>query len=85
MNNRERPIFQERPWPQMVEVFKTNVQEISQANRLLALLHQHFPGSKITFDLEDCDKILRVEGMDFVPVQVKQLVEAHGFFCWDLE
>jgi hypothetical protein len=69
----------------MVEVFRTNVQEISQANRLVALLHQHFPGSKINFDLEDCDKILRVEGNDFLSIKVMRLIEAHGFCCWELE
>ncbi len=85
MNNQGKTDYPEIPWPPVVEVYKTNVQEISQANRLLALLHQHFPGSKINFDLEDCDKILRVEGKDFVPVKIKKLVEAHGFYCWDLE
>ena len=77
--------LQDGAWPKMVEVFKTNVQEVSQAQNLLALLREHFPGSWINFDLEDCDNILRVEGRDFVPVKVKHLLEANGFYCWVLE
>ena len=46
----------------MIEVFKTNVQEFSEAQKLVALLRKHFPNSKINFDLDDCDKVLRVEG-----------------------
>jgi len=45
----------------MIEVFKTNVQEISQANKIVAVLLEHFPGSRINFDMHDCDKVLRVE------------------------
>jgi hypothetical protein len=81
----EQRNLQEGAWPKMVEVFKTNVEGISQAQKLVALLLQHFPGSKINFDLDDCDNILRVEGRDFVPVKVKQLLEANGFYCWVLE
>ena len=46
----------------MVEVFKTNVEEIVQAKKIIELLLEHFPGNRINFDLHDCDKILRVEG-----------------------
>jgi hypothetical protein len=45
----------------MVEVFKTDVQDQEQANRLLDQIHQTFLDYTATFDLEDCDKILRVE------------------------
>jgi hypothetical protein len=44
----------------MVEVFKTNVTYKAQANRLIEQLHKDFPEYKANFDLEDCDKILRV-------------------------
>jgi hypothetical protein len=45
----------------MVEVFKTNVQKPKQAEVVTAVLTEQFPGFKINFDLDDCDKILRVE------------------------
>ena len=43
-----------------VEVFKTNVSDARQARVLLLHLHQTFPTYKATFDLDDCDRILRV-------------------------
>jgi len=45
---------------QMVEVFKTNVQDPDNANLLLDQIHKTFKGYKANFDLEDCDKILRI-------------------------
>jgi hypothetical protein len=68
----------------MVEVFKTNVQETSHADSLVALLHQHFPGSRVNFDLEDCDKVLRVEGENFMAASIIELVSKRGFFCEEL-
>ena len=69
----------------MVEVFKTNVQEVCNAKDLVALLLQHFPDTKINFDLEDCDKILRVEGENFIIEKVMMLVKENGFICKILE
>ena len=45
----------------MVEVFKTNVSDREQANKLLRELHKKFDWYKANFDLNDRDKILRVE------------------------
>lgn len=69
----------------MAEVFKTNVQQDKQAKKLIAVLYSHFPDSKINFDLEDCDKILRVEGRNVTPHHVVSLVEKMGFNCVELE
>lgn len=69
----------------MVEVFKTNVQESCEADKLVHILLRHFPDSKINFDLEDCDKVLRVEGRDLVAGRLKTLVQENGFSCTELE
>lgn len=68
-----------------IEVFKTNVMEVSIANRLTILLIEHFPGNKINFDMHDCDKILRVEGENFIACKVRKVVEENGFACSALE
>lgn len=47
----------------MIEVFKTDVQFGKQALLLLSQIHQCFPYYKANFDLEDCDKILRIENV----------------------
>ena len=69
----------------MVEVFKTNVAAVSDADSLVALLQQCIPGSRINFDLEDCDKVLRIEGTNFAAGNVIRLVEEKGYACCPLE
>ena len=65
----------------MIEVFKTNVREVTQADKIIELLLAHFPGCKINFDIQDCDKVLRVEGNDFFPVKIISIVNENGFDC----
>ena len=45
----------------MVEVFKTNVVDPRHAEIILKNIHSSFNACSANFDLEDCDKILRVE------------------------
>lgn len=45
----------------MIEVFKTNVEDYDQAILVLTNIHQTFQGYKANFDLQDCDRILRVK------------------------
>jgi len=47
----------------MVEVFKTDVKHRMQAIMLVEQIHLAFPGYKANFDLEDCDRILRVRSV----------------------
>ena len=46
----------------VVEIFKTNVTHTSEANFIIKNLHKHFPSCRVNFDLNDCDRILRIEG-----------------------
>ncbi len=69
----------------MVEVFKTNVNEASQARLLIAKLLQHFPDHIIHIDLHDCDKVLRVQGENFTMEKVLDFVREHGYDCIPLE
>lgn len=64
-----------------VAVFKTDVQRRTQANRLLNLLKQNQPGCRINFDLDDCDKILRVEGNTLCCDKIIQLLKLNGHAC----
>jgi hypothetical protein len=65
----------------MIEVFKTDVKKVSQAKMIVALLIEHFPCSKINFDLKDCDKVLRVEGEHVVVDKIIMLITEKGFEC----
>ena len=47
----------------MIEVFKTNVESYDQAAMLIDQIHRNFAGYRANFDLQDCDKILRVKSL----------------------
>ncbi len=51
----------------MIEVFKTNVENQSDAERLVNEIHSRFTGHVANFDLVDCDKILRVKCKEEMP------------------
>ncbi len=65
----------------MVEVFKTNIRYKRQAKLLLCRLSEQFPLLQINFDLEDCDKILRVEGENICQEEIAELVADNGYQC----
>lgn len=45
----------------MVEIFKTNVSTKKQAKHILLVLKSKYPNAKLNFDIEDIDRILRVQ------------------------
>ena len=65
----------------MVEVFKTNVQEVERSNLLVERLLFYFPENEINFDLDDCDKILRVEGENISSEKIMELLNEEGHYC----
>ncbi len=65
----------------MIEIFKTNVYEVEKSNIIFQKLHKHFPKNKINFDLQDCDKILRVEGNNILPEKIIEILNAEGHIC----
>ena len=69
----------------MVEVFKTNVQQNSDAEEIIESLSRCLPDYKINFDLEDCDKILRVEARNINLEEIIKLLACSGFNCEQLE
>jgi hypothetical protein len=68
----------------MVEVFRTNIENILEAERIRKLLLEHFPNCQINLDLEDCDKILRIQGK-ISPEIIIDLVNANNYQCEVLE
>jgi hypothetical protein len=65
----------------MVEVFKTNVIDAGHASMLVEQIHQSFIDYKANFDLEDCDKILRVKSFSgsVQPFLLINLLKELGF------
>ena len=65
----------------MVEVFKTNVLHKELADQLVSILHGRIDFCKVNFDLEDCDKILRVEGEQICVETIIEILNTHGLQC----
>lgn len=65
----------------MVEVFKTNVKRRQQAAELLSALSHQFPAHCINFDLDDGDKILRIEGDNICTDTIIGLLSLQGYKC----
>ena len=63
----------------VVEVFKTNVRGKRMAQRINTDLAQLFPNAKINFDLDDCDKILRIESTELCVKEIIELVKGRSF------
>lgn len=69
----------------VVEIFKTNVQKETETNYIIAVIKREFPSYKVNFDLEDCDKILRVEGFELQCDNIIDYVNCLGYTCIRLD
>ena len=67
----------------MVEVFKTNVEDQTQAKILVDQIHDTFSNYKANFDLDDCDNILRVaSNQEFICATcLINLLQNFGFYA----
>ena len=62
-----------------VEVFKTNVNEQELAEQIVIALEALYPEHQINFDLDDCDRILRMEAEQYPVVEtVINLLQSFG-------
>lgn len=69
-----------------VLVFKTSVERAQDVDQLRPLLDEMVnPGERWNFDLEDCDKILRVETRQVESWTVTSVLAKRGFYCSELE
>jgi len=66
-----------------VEIFKTDVQERARANKVLAVIGRKHPDYLVNFDIEDDDRILRVESTtsQINTIQIETLLEGIGVYC----
>lgn len=69
----------------MIEVFKTNIENEQEAQAVYSSLRASFPDFVIHFDLEDCDKILRIKCDCIDALIVIELMGSLGFACEILE
>lgn len=69
----------------MVEVFATNINSVTRAEQLQVNMQVFFPGIRINFDIDDCDHILRIEGLAFCVQEILQWLKAQGVAASVLE
>ncbi|GLR18216.1 hypothetical protein GCM10007940_28310 [Portibacter lacus] len=69
----------------MIHVFKTSVQTAEDIKKLKPKLDKLSPNLKWNFDLEDCDKILRIEDFNISPISIIDLLVELNFECKELE
>jgi hypothetical protein len=65
----------------MFEIFKTNVKKTAHATALIVVLQHYLPFAEISFDLDDCDSVLRIKGGKFCPLTIIQILADLGFEC----
>ncbi|MES2680849.1 MAG: hypothetical protein V4635_13235 [Bacteroidota bacterium] len=78
INTPETPYLTEL---QPIEIFRTDVRNRLQAQALITELLCRFPWLRINFDLEDRERILRVEGENIFPEQIITIVKSFNFDC----
>ena len=69
----------------MIYVFKTSVKTKRQVKQLQPHINKVLPIKKWNFDLEDCDKILRIDSKENIVLKITGLLNIHKFYCEELE
>ncbi|GAB1444821.1 MAG: hypothetical protein KF860_03125 [Cyclobacteriaceae bacterium] len=64
-----------------VEIFRTNVPNKRVAHKAILDLSKGLPEYKINFDLEDCDKVLRVMGSKVNVKEILKRMKQLGHSC----
>ena len=69
----------------LILVFKTSVSNQSDIRCLISQLNGITDIGKWNFDLEDCDKILRVECENNISNDIMRILNGKGFICTELD
>ncbi len=67
-----------------VLVFKTNVRLKKHINEVASQLDQFSHINKWNFDLQDKDKILRIETNHLLPEIIESTLQQAGYYCKEL-
>jgi hypothetical protein len=65
----------------MVVVYRTNINNQRQFKKATRLLCKLFNDLRINIDLEDSEKVLRLEGKDIISAEVINSLSKIGFLC----
>jgi len=65
----------------MLHVFRTDIQDRKEADKILALLMRRLPHSTIKIDLQDERRLLSIEGSPDAQTEVRSIMEIIGVLC----
>jgi hypothetical protein len=68
----------------MIYVFKTSVKTKNQVKKLEPHINTILPNEKWNFDVEDCDKILRIDSEENIALKIIDLLRNQKFYCEEL-
>lgn len=69
----------------MIYIFKTSVKTKNQVKTLKPHINKILPTEKWNFDLEDCDKVLRIDAEENVALKMIHLLNTYQFNCEELK
>lgn len=69
----------------MVYIFKTSVKTKKALKELAPKFDKFIPNSKWNFDLDDCDKILRVDSKEATSQQIIEFLKLQQVDCSELD
>jgi len=56
-----------------------------QVEKLKPHINKMLPNEKWNFDLQDCDRILRIDSRENIVSEITDLLQIHKFYCEELE
>lgn len=68
----------------MIKVFKTDIKSTLDADKISEAILLKYPNIALHFDMEDEDRILRVEGVFFTIADIAEILEKYRYTCIDL-
>ena len=69
----------------MIFVFKTSVKTKMEEKKLRQHSNKLIPNATRNFDLDDSDKILRIDSQEDIVSKIKDLLILHHYSCEELE
>ncbi len=70
----------------MIYVFKTSLNSKSQVKKIKSAIDRLLPNAKWNVDLEDCDKILRIDdNRENIQSEIIHLLKSCHFTCEELD
>ena len=70
---------------QTILIFKTNIRTIEDKTKIGLILNHHSQVHRWAVDLDDWEKVLKVETKEIIPIEnIQNLIQGMGYACSEL-